>query len=133
MGPRGLATAAYVAAPALPWSDAGKTVVADLTLTVVPVGSGLACVLRARSDARARPRLLLLGLSCISWGIGSGIWAYLELVRGQFPFPSAADVGYLGAYPLAILALLAFPAAPARTVSRLHCGAARHQDAEGRE
>lgn len=40
-------------------------------------------------------------------------------MREQFPFPSTADVGYLGAYPLAILAMLAFPAAPARTVSRL--------------
>jgi hypothetical protein len=47
---------------------------------------------------------ILIGIGCLSWGVGQGIWAYYESVLGvEVPFPSMADAGYLGGYPFLIV------------------------------
>ena len=49
----------------------------------------------------------LLGVSALSWGSGQAAWTWYETVLGrEVPFPSLADVGYLGAVPLAAAALI---------------------------
>ncbi len=53
----------------------------------------------------------------MSWAIGEAIWSFYELGLGrEVPFPSLADVGYLGLIPLAVAGMLTFPPAP-RTVT----------------
>jgi diguanylate cyclase (GGDEF)-like protein len=50
---------------------------------------------------------LLIGLGCLSWAGGQATWTYLETIRGiEVPFPSWADAGYLGGYPLLIAGVL---------------------------
>ncbi len=54
----------------------------------------------------------LLGAAAMSWSAGQWVWTYYESVRGEeVPFPSLADVGYLGLPPLAAAALLSLPLA----------------------
>jgi len=78
------------------------------------------CVIAARRNAgRERFAWWMLAASCASWGAGSVLWAYYELVRGDDPFPSVADAGYLLAVPLAAAALLALHGTTRRTVVRV--------------
>src|SRR5215207_4793769 len=62
---------------------------------------------------------LILGLSFFMFFIGNLTWAYLELVLQVEPFPSIADVFYLGFYPLGLWGLLSLPSAPHNRRERL--------------
>lgn len=54
--------------------------------------------------AKSRTLLLLtLGITC--WFIGEIIWTYFEYFVHENPFPSVADIFYIGAYPLLFVAL----------------------------
>jgi len=100
----------------------------SLTKTVDDVGEGLvaalagvACLRRAaRHSGRLARGWRLLGWSALSWSVGGAVWTYYEVVRGiEVPFPSLADVGYLAALPLALVAMVSFFASPAGWTSRL--------------
>src|SRR5437868_5287137 len=80
-----------------------------------------ACVFAAvRHRHRTRIAWSLIGGSALSWGVGEVVWSYYELVAGHdVPFPSFADLGYLGAVPFAIVGVLFFPSAPSRATSLL--------------
>jgi hypothetical protein len=63
---------------------------------------------------------VLLGASSFAWAAGEAVWAYYDLIRGvSVPFPSLADVGFLGAVPLAVAGLLRFPSSPRRAADRV--------------
>lgn len=70
-----------------------------------------ACGIRAwRERGRLRVSYAALSLATGAWGAGAVIWAWYELVAGVVtPFPSLADVGYLGFPAAAVAALLTFP------------------------
>jgi len=53
---------------------------------------------------------VLIGIGCLSFALGQGLWTYYETVKGQeVPFPGPPDVGYIGTYPCLIAgALLLF-------------------------
>ena len=73
-----------------------------------------------REGARTGRAWRLLGLACLSWGCGQAAWTWYEIVLGRdVPFPSIADIGYLGFVPLAAAGLLAFPNVPTRLSSRV--------------
>src|SRR5689334_10397166 len=73
-----------------------------------------------RHHRRTRIAWGLIGASALSWGVGQAIWTYYELVLGrQVPFPSFADLGFLGAVPLAVAGVLFFPWVPSRGTSLL--------------
>ena len=56
---------------------------------------------------------LLLGLGILSYVIGQVIWTFNEdILHLPVLFPSWADAGYLGSYPLVLLALLLLPTQP---------------------
>ena len=87
------------------------SMVSDVGLALV-AASAAAAYLRAvrRWSVRYRPYARLMAAACGSWAIGETIWAYLELFRNdEVPFPSLADVGFLGLVPFAIAALLTIP------------------------
>jgi diguanylate cyclase (GGDEF)-like protein/PAS domain S-box-containing protein len=71
-----------------------------------------------RHQQRTRIAWALIGLSALSWGVGEVFWSYYELLAGQtVPFPSLADLGFLGAVPFAVAGVLFFPSAPSRASS----------------
>ena len=86
------------------------TVMDDVTQIVAPLFAAACCVIAGlRTHGRRRFAWLMLGASAAVWGMGSGAWAYYEVLRGQaVPYPSLADVGYLSAVPLGGIALVAF-------------------------
>jgi len=87
-----------------------------LDAAYLPLGfAGLVLSLRAAKRAtgrRDRTVWLLIALALAFRAWGDGAWWWLEAVRGQSPFPSVADVGYFGFYPVLIIAVAALPTRP---------------------
>ena len=71
------------------------------------------------SNGRYRRVWLLLACSALSWGLGQVIWSWYEFQGRDVPFPSLADVGYLGGPIFAAAALLAVPMAAQTVAGRL--------------
>ncbi|HEX9681735.1 MAG TPA: EAL domain-containing protein [Acidimicrobiales bacterium] len=90
------------------WGGEWTTLVMDDLATILAPGLATAACLGAarRSHGRARLSWYLFAASALSWGLGQVAWSYFELVLREAPFPSIADVGFLGAIPFAIGALL---------------------------
>jgi diguanylate cyclase (GGDEF)-like protein/PAS domain S-box-containing protein len=95
--------------------------VSNIGLAVVALAAAAACAGAAwNNQAQLRRVWALLGLSSLSWGTGQVIWTWYESVLGrEVPFPSLADVGYLGAVPFAAVALLALPTASQTMAGRV--------------
>ena len=94
----------------------------DFGLTFAAFGAAVACGRTAWRGARHRRMWGLLSAACLSWGIGQSIWTAYESIPPyrEVPFPSFADVGYLGLVPLAAAALISLP-----TVSQSLAGRVR--------
>ncbi|MGA2304037.1 MAG: EAL domain-containing protein [Acidimicrobiales bacterium] len=87
---------------------------------LAPLIASGACLWAAIRAPGARMAWALLGASSLSWALGQAVWCYYDLLRNvAVPFPSLADVGYLGAVPLAVAGLLAFPSSLRRIASRM--------------
>src|SRR6202165_1833018 len=93
----------------------------DIGETLAALVAAVACGVPAwRHQRRTRIAWALIGASALSWGLGQAVWSYYELVKGvQVPFPSLADLRYLGVVPLAVAGVLFFPSAPNRATSLL--------------
>ncbi|MDQ6846720.1 MAG: GGDEF domain-containing protein [Candidatus Dormibacteraeota bacterium] len=93
----------------------------NLTETAAAFSAATACTLAAtRHHGRIRLAWALLGASALSWGLGQCVWDWYQLGHNVLiPFPSLADAGYLGAVPLAIAGVLAFPVASERAGSQV--------------
>jgi diguanylate cyclase (GGDEF)-like protein/PAS domain S-box-containing protein len=94
--------------------------VSNAALCVAAIGAALACLLRARSfTGRMRWGWALIGLGVLSWGLGQIVWIHLEHFRGDaVPFPSQADIGYLGTVLLTPAGLLILPSAAQAPANR---------------
>jgi diguanylate cyclase len=84
---------------------------------VVAAGVASACCgWRARrSQDRMRAAWSLLALACLSWALGELVWSWYQLWDNTDPFPSFADIGYLGFPVAACLALLVYPTIDGRS------------------
>lgn len=92
----------------------------NLGQLIAPLVASAACFWAAVRAPGARAAWALLGASSLSWALGQAVWCDYDLLRRVVvPFPSLADVGYLGAVPLAVVGLLAFPSALRRIASRM--------------
>jgi diguanylate cyclase (GGDEF)-like protein/PAS domain S-box-containing protein len=116
-----LAVSAFAISVAL---DLGGTHTTDyvdnLGQLLAPLIAAGACFWAAFRAPGARAAWALLGASSLSWALGQAVWCDYDLLRRVVvPFPSLADVGYLGAVPLAVAGLLAFPSALRRIASRM--------------
>jgi diguanylate cyclase (GGDEF)-like protein len=89
----------------------GTVVLDDYGSMLAPAAAAVGCFLACRRETGKSARAwFLLGLSLLSWAFGGLIWTSYEVYLGRdIPFPSLADVGYLGSVPLAVAALLCFP------------------------
>ncbi len=79
------------------------------------------CVTASRHAGDVRSGWLLMAASALAWASGEALWCYYDLVRGnELPTPSAADLGFLAAVPLAVIGLnRLFSDRPRGTASRL--------------
>ena len=92
----------------------------NLGQLIAPLVASAACFWAASRAPGARKAWALLGASSLSWALGQAVWCDYDLLRRVVvPFPSLADVGYLGAVPLAVAALLSFPSALRRIATRM--------------
>jgi len=105
-----------------PWNGiGGPKWLSDYGLSIAALGAAASCAYTARR-ATGRFRLVwgCLGASALSWGLGQCVWTWYEQVQGRnVPFPSLADVGYLGAVPFAVIGLLMFPTGSQNVAGRL--------------
>ncbi|HEV7863735.1 MAG TPA: hypothetical protein VGR20_13580 [Acidimicrobiia bacterium] len=86
----------------------------------MPLAAAVQCARQARGvPGGLRRGWLLMGGSCLAWGMGMAVWTAYESLGGRdVPFPSLADLGYLATVPLAVAALLIFPTAPQRRAAQ---------------
>jgi len=106
-----------------PGSDRLNLVVDNTVQSVAAlIGTGACAAVALRGSRRRRSTWVLLAASAAAWGLGQVAWSYYELVVGSVtPFPSLADVGFLAARGLAVVALV-FAAVAMGPMSRLRCG-----------
>ncbi len=105
-----------LASPATPWVE---RVVADLSFVVFPVIGGLSCLRAAKSGGPTARGWRFMAVAAFTWGAGGAAWAFQEVVLRRYsPFPSPADIGFLGYSVPAAMALFAFPGGSSRRVSR---------------
>ena len=92
--------------------NAGYTqTVSNFGLMLVALTAGAQAFRRSRREVGGSARAWrMLGLACLSWGLGQAVWTWYESMLGrEVPFPSLADIGYLMFVPLAAGALLVLP------------------------
>lgn len=97
-----------------------STTAEDLGELAIAALAAMSCGLAWRSTTgRLRLAWGALALACLSWTVGQAIWSYYELVEGtETPFPSIADLGFLG-FPIgAMVALGVFPSGATRAHRR---------------
>ena len=85
--------------------------VSNVSLGIAAFAAAACCFVRARGvRGRVRWAWALIGGSTLSWGLGQLVWTWYESILGdEVPFPSLADVGYLGMIPLTAAGLLMLP------------------------
>ena len=120
------AAAAVLAVAFIAWTalriggDQATVAVDDIGEAVAALIAALSCGLAAaRTSKRTRVAWAFFAASAASWGIGEVVWSVYEVGMGvNVPFPSAADVGFLLAIPLAVAGVFAFTSAPGRLATR---------------
>lgn len=98
---------------ASPLPELWRTAAIDIGWSAVCLIAGISALYAAgRPELRtARNSMLLLGAGAMAWGAGQAIWTWFELVEGEVPYPSLADVGFVAAVALLGLAVLCWPRA----------------------
>lgn len=111
----------FTAWTAFHWvSDQATIGLDDIGEAVAALTAAASCGFAAvRNRGRTRLAWTFFALSALSWGLGEVVWSIYEVGLGvSVPFPSAADVGFLAAIPLAVAGVFAFTSAPTRLTSR---------------
>ena len=109
----GVATGALLLAALVQYGRYDPSIVfSDLAQTALAFLAAANCALAAfASGGRLRLAWAALSGASLLWALGQVVWDYFELVRHTAtPFPSIADLGYLGFPVFAVLALMVFPA-----------------------
>jgi signal transduction histidine kinase len=86
-----------------------NTDVSGVVYSFATGASGLV-LLAAALVARGRSRLAwgLIGAGVLSWGLGEIVW-FIQLQRGEVPYPGAADFLYILGYPLIFAGVILLP------------------------
>ena len=95
---------------------AAATAVSDVAQGVAALlaAAGAAHHVARCTDGRTRATWVLVSAACLSWAAGEAYWCWYSLRSDEVPFPSFADVGFLGFAVLMALALLVHPARGSR-------------------
>jgi len=106
----------------LQWGGLHVAKLADDSISIlVPVAAAILCWRTAgRRRGRRRMGWVLLGASNFSWGLGSVIWWWYEIIlRQDVPFPSFADAGFLLDVPFAIAGVVLISSLSVASLSQL--------------
>ncbi len=120
----GVLLAAYLAFTVFPVSSTSQyTIINDVCLIIanaLAAGALVYAMLHARQHG-GRDQLAwgVLALAQIIYLIGDVVWFTIQARTGEQPFPSLADLFYLGFYPLFIIGLFLLPARKPSTGERL--------------
>jgi hypothetical protein len=100
--------------------DNAVTYFDDIITALAALTGCVACLLASRRQTGPERRFwLFLGLALGAWTFAEVVWGVYDLVlHVSVPVPSWADVGYLGAIPLAAAALLFHPAMRSTTTRK---------------
>ena len=92
----------------------------NVALFCAAFAAAIGCISKARrTSGRVRASWALLGAATASWGIGQCVWTWYESVLGDaVPFPSLADVGYLGMPFFTVVGLLVLGTASQTAANR---------------
>ena len=88
------------------------------TVAAVAAAAWLCARAALRHEGRLRLHWWLLAAGCTAWAIGEVLWAVYDLVTGDVPKTSWADVAFLAALPPIAAALLVHPALRVRMIGR---------------
>jgi PAS domain S-box-containing protein len=93
----------------------------DIGEAIAALAAALCCGVTAwRSQGRQRLGWALLSASAATWAAGEVVWSVYEVGLGiEVPYPSEADIGFLGAIPLTIAGILCFFSTARGTSTRL--------------
>jgi len=93
--------------------DSVAIAVTDIGEALFALTAATACAFTARrSTGNLRMAWTLIAASAFSWGLGAVVWSISEVGLGISPVsPSLSDIGYLAAYPFALVGFLALPLA----------------------
>ena len=109
-----------------PFGPTGDVAVVDVMQAGFAGAGAVGCAVGAsRSIGTVRRGWLFLVLACSAWATGEVTWTFYEVALGrESPFPSLADIGFLGFAVVAIPAILLLP-------SRSGVGDSRRQLLDG--
>jgi len=95
--------------------------VSNFGLSLAALAAAGAALWRAVGfTGRMRWGWAFIGLGVLSWGLGQCAWVYLETFAGEeAPFPSVADLGYIGMVLLTPVGLLILPSARQAMANRV--------------
>ena len=79
-------------------------------VAALAAGVGAAWHVRGCTDRRTRAAWVLIAGACTAWAMGEAYWCFYTLRADVVPFPSWADVGFLGFAVLMAAGLLLYPA-----------------------
>jgi len=97
-----------------------RLVVGDVGYVVAPLAATAACWRASRRRGPWRRGWILLAAGAALYTAGGAASAFYNVVLNRHaPFPSIADIGWLGYSVPTIAALLSFPVVDARTVSKV--------------
>lgn len=90
-----------------PFSESTTIVFQNIAYTLAPIIATLAGIgaYKKVSDAGMKRFILFLTLAAGAWLVGELIWIYYEVIIAEVPYPGIADMFYLVAYPLMLLAI----------------------------
>ncbi|HST82622.1 MAG TPA: response regulator [Kineosporiaceae bacterium] len=94
--------------------------VGDWTILAAALGAVWGCVSAARRGGPSARGWAVLAVAAAVWTAAQGVWTTYGFFRAHvYPFPSAADFGFIGYSLPATAALLLFPRSSIRQTSRL--------------
>ena len=113
-----LAVVLYLATH-VPSSDRSQAI-GNLAILGVGIFAVVACARAARRRSAAARGWALMAAGVLVWTVGMAVYAFYGITRDNvYPFPSAADAGFLGYALPAAAALFAFPRPRGRLISRI--------------
>ncbi len=81
---------------------------------LIPLVGGFLGILKSKKwgflNSQVGTAIFFISLGLISWGVGQMLWSlyYNILLQVEVPYPSLADIGYVGALPLWIFGIISF-------------------------
>ena len=99
--------------------DSTSRTISNVGCVIAAFAAAAGCLVAASRGGAHRRTWIFLACASISWGLGQVIWTWYESSGREVPFPSYADVGYLGLPPLAAIGLLSLPGATQSLAGRI--------------